>query len=289
MSAIVAALKNAAEKIGQALGHDASHAHSELMHSTGNNLRANAQAHLDHDAKAAADLERAGRRSGDDGPTLHGGDSTPAETATGCSGPSVSAPPTIPGGSGGTRPPFPGEEPLSNPTEPLSAADHPYLQPSTPNSPEYREDEALPGEVPETTSWTEGDPGSRAPLDEGALSTFSGPVRPFTMQPGTTYYRSVGDGAYPTGGFWSETPPVNESQLRSDYAVLNNWNGDHGIVTFTPEHPVQGWEGEVAPQPATGGGGFYLPGGGRQVFIPRGNLTGDGNWTIAPAPQGESS
>ena len=119
------------------------------------------------------------------------------------------------------------------------------------------------------------------------MATFDGPVRPYDLEPGVTYYRSVGYGpsSYPNGSFWTETPPT-EGQLRSDIAVLNGWNGDHGVVAFTPNQKISvGWEGEVAPQPATGGGDFYLPGGGRQIWVPPGYLNeSHGHWQIAPAP-----
>jgi hypothetical protein len=92
-----------------------------------------------------------------------------------------------------------------------------------------------------------------------------------TLEPGKTHYRDVGHGSFPNGSFWTEAPPASEGELRSSLAVLNRWNGNHGVVSFTPSRPVLAWEGEVAPQWATGEDGFD------------GN---DGAWMISPAPEG---
>lgn len=264
---IVAALERAAKQIVHSLGEAAAKAERRLLHETAEGLEATAHRHRQFDTDAAGDLERAAARH----PTVHDphGASDPARRTTGA-GPSVEEPRTLPGA-----------EPLPDPSTPVTAGDHPYLRPISHD----RENEALPGDVPRRPGYVEGTPADGVYPDDYSVQTFSGPVRPYVMEPGRTYYRSAGDGQYPNGSFWSEYPPT-EPELRRDFAVLNEWNGDHGVIAFTPNRPVHAWGGDVAPQPATGGGDYYLPGGATQLWIPRGSLgAGDGEWQIAPAPE----
>lgn len=267
---IVAALERAAKQIVHSLGEAAAKAERRLLHETAEGLEHTARSHREFDAHAASDLEHAAARH----PDVHDphGASDPTRPAA-AAGPSVSKPPELPGA-----------EPLADPTVRLSATDHPYLQPSFKD----REAEAVPGKVPLTDSHVEGTSADGVVPDGKALETFAGPVRPYVFEPGRTYYRSVGDTQFPNGSFWSEFPP-SESQLRGDFAVLNEWNGDHGVVAFTPNRPVHAWAGEVAPQRATGGGDWYLPGGATQLWIPPGSIgPGDGDWLIAPVPGGSA-
>lgn len=265
---IVAALERAAKQIVHALGEAATKAEHRLLHETADGLEHTARAHREFDSHAASDLERAANRH-PDVHDLHGA-AEPGRPGT-PAGPSVSKPPELPGA-----------EPLTTPTTKLSAADHPYLQPNSFD----RETEARPGAARPGTGHPVDAPPGHVELPPDVWSTFDGPVQPYVLQPGTTYYRAVGDGQYPNGSFWSQHP-ATESQLRSDFAVLNKWNGDHGVVAFTPDRPVQAWIGTVAPQPATGDLGSHLPGGGTQIWLPPATLgPQDGSWQIAPAVEG---
>ena len=262
---IVAALERAAKQIVHSLGEAASKAEQRLLHETAEGLEDTARRHRAFDSEAAGDLERAAARH----PDVHDphGATDPTHP-TAAAGPSLSRPPELPGA-----------EPLPNPTVKLSAADHPYLQPSRHD----RETEALPGPARPGTGHPVETPPGHVELPPDAWSTFDGPIQPYVLEPGTTYYRAVGDGQYPNGSYWSQHP-ATESELRSDYAVLNDWNGDHGVVAFTPDHPVQGWIGTVAPQHATGDLTSHLPGGGTQIWLPPATLgPQDGSWQVAPA------
>ena len=123
------------------------------------------------------------------------------------------------------------------------------------------------------------------------MRTFQGDVTPTYLEPGKTYYRWVGDGSAPNGAFWSPTPPRGGTgELRSDLAVKNEWNGDHGIVAFTPSHRIPVYSGPAAPQWGTGSTDHYLPGGGTQIWAEPYKLgPGDGEWSIAPVPEGSGS
>ena len=80
--------------------------------------------------------------------------------------------------------------------------------------------------------------------------------------------------------------------LRSDSAVLDEWNGNHGVVACTPSQDIQSWVGEAGPQPGTGAASsaqpYHLPGGGEQVWIDRPTIPpadlqpGTGRWQIRP-------
>ncbi|MEO9137986.1 MAG: hypothetical protein ABI345_02860 [Jatrophihabitans sp.] len=286
MSGLAQAIKEIADKVATALGHDAAQAEKRLMHGTGDRLEANVKAHVEHDGHAAQELERAAGK-GRTIPTTHGGGESSAH-ATGARGPALREPPTV-GGGGGEHSGLglPGEQPLNNPTQKLSKADHTYLQSNT----RTRENEAIPGGAPDHSATVAPRPNDNYPaLPLKEINNFDGPVDPYTLRAGTTYVRSVGDGTHPNGSYWSEHVPNGEAGLRSDYAVRNEWNGDHGVVTFTPHEDMPiGWGGRVAPQPATGDPGSYLPGGAHQIWIPDGRSehgigADDGTWTIAPMP-----
>lgn len=103
------------------------------------------------------------------------------------------------------------------------------------------------------------------------------------MEPGETYYRMVGHGTRPAGSHWVREVPADENEVRSRLAVKNEWNGDRGIVAFTPTRRIDGWIGAAAPQRASGGARAYLVGGGEQIWIPTGTLDAEaGAWRIAP-------
>ncbi|SOD73060.1 hypothetical protein SAMN05892883_2360 [Jatrophihabitans sp. GAS493] len=271
---IVRALENAAKQVVEALGKGAKGAERRLLHSTADNLERSAASHVENDAKAARELEDAARGDGSVR-APHGADA-PAPT-TSSAGPSSGA---------NLRHDLADAADLPNPGRPLSAEEYPYLQPPSSDL----EAEAVAGSRPPSARHLVSDPGDRPVPTREDLTSFNGPVAPTTVQPGETIYRVVGDGTWPTGGFWSRTPPASESELRSDYAVLNEWNGDHGVVAYTPTEPIRVWEGEVAAQYASGGDdSHYLPGGAQQIWIPRGSVSGEnGHWVIAPMPGGST-
>jgi hypothetical protein len=171
---------------------------------------------------------------------------------------------------------------LLNPDRRLSANAYPYLRKPSRNR------EAALGDLP---SVEEGyllpGPDARVqPPLSGGLDSFTGPVSPTFMEPGERYYRAVGDGQYPNGAFWSTTAISTEEELRTMYAVRNDWNGDGGLVVFIPRRRVPAWEGTVAPQQGTSVTDKWLPGGARQVWIEPGSVgPTDGDWYIGPLPR----
>lgn len=104
-------------------------------------------------------------------------------------------------------------------------------------------------------------------LPEEAEQTFDGSVTPFTMEKDKTYYRIVGKESVPLGDFWIEKIPSSEEQWRRDYAVKRTWNGNHGVVEFTPAEDIHGWRGRTGAQRASSGDG-YMPGGSEQIWVP---------------------
>lgn len=189
------------------------------------------------------------------------------------------------------HPPFGEPEPLGTaPDQRLSSTDHPYLQPNgtTP------ETQGLPG-APQSTSVTPSDvdvPDGWPPLNQNTLDTFDGAPTPETWPAGETRYRVVGDGQYPAGGFWTADPPGSNDVLRSDLAVLNEWNGNHGVVSYTPSQDIPVWTGPAGPQRTTGydpANPTHLPGGGTQIYVdrttfPPGDLTDPDRWRVQQTP-----
>lgn len=274
-NAIVQVLEDAARKVAVAV-EDAAKSVGKFFDETAQRLETSAENHVEHDGRAASELERAARH-GDETPSVHGaGSSAPVRAAA-----------AEPGGGAGFPHELESATDLPDPTRRLHQSDHPYLQPSS----KELESEAIPGAKPRTDAQVVGDTSNHPELPDAALGTFSGDVTPEYMTPDKTYYRWVGDSSYPNGAFWSEHPPTGgTSELRSDYAVLNEWNGDHGVVAFRPSHPVPVYRGEVAPQYATGSTDHYLPGGATQLWMPPGALSDkDGPWVIAPTPEGKPS
>lgn len=191
-------------------------------------------------------------------------------------------------------PPFGEPEPLgTSPGERLSATDHPYLQPrgTTP------ETQALPG-PPQPSPVTPKQidtPEGWVPLTQDDLDTFAGAPRPDIWRAGETRYRVVGDGQYPAGEFWTREPPMSDDVLRGDLAVLNEWNGNHGVVSHTPSQDLNVWVGPAGPQPTTGfdpANPTHLPGGMEQTYVHRGgfvpeDLQDPNRWRIQSTPWSE--
>ncbi|SDD58936.1 hypothetical protein [Auraticoccus monumenti] len=183
----------------------------------------------------------------------------------------------------------PRPEPLRQPSQPVSTNDHPYVRP-THSTPEV---DAVPGDVPVAPPprVTHNPDGLPEPPPR-ALDTFQGDVRHEVWPAGEARYRVVGDGSYAGGPFWTRDAPASEHVLRSDSAVLNEWNGNHGVVAYRPSQDIDSWVGEAAPQPGSGStpaNPYHLPGGGEQIWIDRGAIPADDlvdgapGWTIEPS------
>ena len=113
------------------------------------------------------------------------------------------------------------------------------------------------------------------PVPEADLLCFSGDVQPYDLEIGNAYYRVVGDGTNVYGSWWVDYVPPNLNYVRSQLAIRNIWNGDHGLVTFIPEEVVKGWIGITARQrEIVDGINVFLPGGGYQIWIPEGHHPG---------------
>ncbi len=122
----------------------------------------------------------------------------------------------------------------------------------------------------------------RMPPPGNILDTFSGAVEAYDLNPGVNYYRIVGCGSVPSGAFWTDVLVKDPDEVRTIYAIKNAWSGDHGLVVFTPNCYIRTcWAGSAAPQPETGGGPRWLPGGGRQIWVPpRMLMNSHGVWQI---------
>lgn len=83
---IVAALERAAKEVIHALGEGASKAEHRLLHETADNLETAAKKHIEHDGKAAKDIEAAAKRTRNDTPTAHSSNAPGTTTPTGPNG-----------------------------------------------------------------------------------------------------------------------------------------------------------------------------------------------------------
>lgn len=171
---------------------------------------------------------------------------------------------------------------LDDPHRRLSQSDYSFLRSVS------RVREAVAGRLPlaEEARLLPNPDGRAEPPIAGGVDTFSGEVAPAFLEVGTPYYRAVGHGQYPNGACWTKDPIRSEAELRSTYAVRNDWNGDRGVVVFIPRREVPAWVGTVAPQQATNDPSAWLPGGGVQLWIVPGSLgPDDGDWYIGPLSQ----
>ncbi|OSQ33338.1 hypothetical protein [Thalassospira sp. MCCC 1A01428] len=85
-------------------------------------------------------------------------------------------------------------------------------------------------------------------------------------------YRVVKDEEGVGGKFWSPSkPPKTEAEWRARDAVRNDWNRGGAYVTADVPPPEAAFIGEIGPQNLKGGGhhGYYLEGGGTQIFAPQ--------------------
>jgi hypothetical protein len=172
---------------------------------------------------------------------------------------------------------------LDDPVGRLARDAFPFLRPPSTR----RERHALPGRPPLVRQRLLGPPRGEDPaawprVPEGIQLTFAGDIVPVLIDPGHRLYRVVGEGSYPNGPFWTLDRPSDEDTMRRDYAVLNDWNGDHGLVTLDLVRRVAAWRGKAGPQRSSDRRG-YLPGGAEQLWVPSGALgRSDGSWTIEP-------
>jgi hypothetical protein len=114
-------------------------------------------------------------------------------------------------------------------------------------------------------------------ISDETAATFGADPQPVNFPEGTKLYRVIGSDGSASGSFWStEPPPATEADWRGASAVKDAWNGDGGYVVHTVgEDGLKAWSGPIAPQQA-GVDGYMLPGGGQQVWVPRGTLSQDG-------------
>lgn len=117
-------------------------------------------------------------------------------------------------------------------------------------------------------------------LDSGVAPNFTA-AQPVLLPAGTVLRRVFGypDAAdpYPSwevGSWWTRQPlPATEAEWRGSYAVEVKWNGGQCVVAWTTPQDIHAWCGPATPQagelangdPAPG---YYLPGGGEQIYIP---------------------
>lgn len=182
-------------------------------------------------------------------------------------------------------PPFGDPQPIHDPGQPLSSADHPFLA--------SKHDAVEPGAVP--TPGPDVTPAARPEIPDGwpdpsgELGNFSDTPVAETWRAGETRYRYAGDGSYPAGDYWTTQPPGTESGFRGDLAVFNEWNGDNGVVGYTPSEDIPVWTGPVGPQRHESGD-YHLPGGGSQTWVdrtrfPQSDLQpGSGRWQVQSTP-----
>lgn len=102
-----------------------------------------------------------------------------------------------------------------------------------------------------------------------SLADFEGLVYYAVLPAHYTLYRVIGKDSNPLGEWWTGyLPPHGKAEWRSDLAVLAEWNGASCLVKYeVGADGIKAWVGKAAPQP-DGAAGWYLKGGGWQVFVP---------------------
>ena len=105
------------------------------------------------------------------------------------------------------------------------------------------------------------------------LANFRGGATPQEFGPGTKLYRITEPGKE-SGSYWTLERPEDVTNFRTKWAVHEKWNGASHIVEYTvPDgQQVIGWTGIAKEQTLEG---VTLPGGGVQVWVPRGTLGGE--------------
>lgn len=130
------------------------------------------------------------------------------------------------------------------------------------------------GAVPLTAGQADPPPHSwaaRFQIPQEQAKNFQGRIQPRVLKAGATLFRLIGNGANPTGDYWSNLPPPQtEVEWRTLYAVFSWWNGASCVEKYVVprHHELKVWEGEVGPQADEGRPGYYLGGGAWQYWIP---------------------
>jgi hypothetical protein len=114
-------------------------------------------------------------------------------------------------------------------------------------------------------------------VKRGVVASFSGPMQPIRIAPGTKIRRIVTKDAetFPAmkrGLFWSRELAPDGASWRKDCAVLQRWSDNGFYVELTvPESGLYAWEGRIASQVdsdvESATFGQHLPGGAMQLVI----------------------
>jgi hypothetical protein len=106
-------------------------------------------------------------------------------------------------------------------------------------------------------------------LPEDVARNFMDDVRPWNgdEQPGEIH-RIIDSDANANGSYWRDSMPKTEGQWRGESAVRNEFNGNRGSVSSSPQG-IRGWTGTVRAQTSSDGTSA-LPGGGQQIWVPKG-------------------
>jgi uncharacterized Zn-binding protein involved in type VI secretion len=102
-------------------------------------------------------------------------------------------------------------------------------------------------------------------------------AKPIDLPPGTKIYR-IHDGNGSNGSWWAFELPKSKTLWRRDYAVAEQWKspGSHYSEYVVGKEGLKIWQGPASGQMNTEGG-FVVPGGSEQIWMPRG--------TISPPPE----
>jgi hypothetical protein len=104
------------------------------------------------------------------------------------------------------------------------------------------------------------------------IESFSGPIIPVTLPPGTKIYRVITSSSNPTGTCWVRKLPPDGIAWRNKCAVLSDWSHNGVYIEYIVEKPgLKVWEGKIASQidndPNSATFGQYLSGGETQLVI----------------------
>jgi hypothetical protein len=102
-----------------------------------------------------------------------------------------------------------------------------------------------------------------------SLASFEGLVYYTVLPADYLLYRVIGKDSYPVSEWWTGyTPPLSKAEWRSHLAVRAEWNGASCLVRYkVGADGIKAWVGHASPQ-ADGLAGWYLAGGGWQIFVP---------------------
>jgi hypothetical protein len=102
------------------------------------------------------------------------------------------------------------------------------------------------------------------------LASFEGPVYSTILPAGYTLYRVIGLKSSAVSSWWTwYSPPPSKAEWRSRLAVPAQWNGASCLVKYkVGARGIKVWIGQASPQP-DGAAGWYLKGGGWQVYVPK--------------------